>query len=46
MTPDHAHRHYLPTLEPAREPLPMLLVGAAALLLWAVALWLLLTALS
>jgi len=46
MRPPHAHRQYLPPLEPEREPLPMLLLGAAALVLWGAALWLLLTALS
>ena len=46
MTPQ-AHRRYLPPAEPPRESLlSTWLIGGAALVIWGVALWLLLAALS
>ena len=43
----HAHRRYIPPLEPERESLVSTwLIGGAALVIWGVALWLLLAALS
>ena len=47
MTPNHAHRRYLPPVDPPAERLlSTWLIGGAALVVWGVALWLLLAALS
>ena len=42
----HAHRRYVPPADPPRESLSTWLIGGAALVIWGIALWLLLAALS